>query len=115
METTPEARVFQLVLTDELRRPLILTSDEVIGGWRQLFPSLAACLPTPYPIFGHDEEKVVTYGYPVLRSDGIRQLQRHLDALVNPRLTIVLPVKSTPTPTNAASWPTVTDCTAPCP
>lgn len=83
MDTTPDARVFQLVLTDELRRPVVLTSDEVIGGWKDLFPNLAACLPPPYPIFGSDEEKVVTYGYPVLRSDGIRQLHRSLDALVN--------------------------------
>ena len=82
METTSEARVFQLVLTDELRRPVVLTSDEVGGGWRDLFPTLASCLPPPYPVFGQDEEKVVTYGYPVLRSDGIRQLQRNLDSLV---------------------------------
>jgi len=83
VETTPESSVFQLVLTEELRRPVVLTSDEVVGGWQTLFPSLAACLPTPYPIFGQDEEKVVTYGYPVLRSDGIQQLQRSLDNLVN--------------------------------
>ncbi|MEE4270292.1 MAG: hypothetical protein V2I67_01375 [Thermoanaerobaculales bacterium] len=83
MDTTPEARVFQLVLTDELRRPVMLTPDEVVGGWRELFPNLASCLPTPYPIFGRDEEKIVTHGYPVLRSDGISQLQRSLDNLVN--------------------------------
>ncbi len=83
MEPTPDARVFQLVLADELRRPLMLTPDEVIGGWKDIFPDLAACLPPPYPIFGSDEEKVVTYGYPVLRSDGIRQLHRSLDNLVS--------------------------------
>ena len=83
METTPDARVFQLVLTDELRRPVALTPDEVVGGWRGLFPNLASCLPTPYPIFGLDEERIVTHGYPVLRSDGLRQLQRNLDNLVN--------------------------------
>ena len=82
METTSEARVFQLVLADELRRPVMLTPDEVAGGWRSLFPNLASCLPAPHPVFGQDEEKVVTYGYPVLRSDGIRQLQRNLDSLV---------------------------------
>ena len=75
--------MFQLVLTEELRRPEFLTPDEVTGGWRGLFPNLAACLPVPYPIYGHDEERVVTYGYPVLRSDGIRQLERALDSLVN--------------------------------
>ena len=83
MDATPEATAFQLVLTEELRRPEFLTPDEVVGGWRNLFPNLATCLPTPYPIYGHDEERVVTYGYPVLRSDGIRQLERTLDNLVN--------------------------------
>jgi hypothetical protein len=82
VEATPDSRVFQLVLTEELRRPEFLTPDEVVGGWRTLFPNLSACLPTPYPIFGHDEEQVVTYGYPVLRSDGIRQLQRNLASLI---------------------------------
>jgi len=82
VEPTPDAKVFQRVLTDELRRPVVLTSDEVVGGWRSLFPNLASCLPTPYPIFGLDEEKIVTYGYPVLHSDGLRQLQRNLDNLV---------------------------------
>ena len=75
--------MFQLVLTDELRHPVALTPDEVAGGWRDLFPNLAACLPAPHPVFGQDEEKVVTCGYPVLRSDGIRQLQRNLDNLIN--------------------------------
>lgn len=83
MEPTPDVRIFQLVLNDELRRPVVLTPDEVNGGWRDLFPTLASCLPPPYPIFGLDEEKVVTHGYPVLRSDGALQLHRHLDNLVN--------------------------------
>jgi hypothetical protein len=87
VETTPEERVFQLVLSEELRRPVFLTSDEVIGGWRDLFPDLAGCLPTPYPIYGHDEKRVVTYGYPVLRSDGVRKLQRGFDTLVNTEVT----------------------------
>jgi hypothetical protein len=82
VKPTPDAKIFQLVLTEELKRPVLLTSDEVAGGWRSLFPSLAFCLPTPYPIFGLDEEKIVTYGYPVMRSDGIGQLQRNLDKLV---------------------------------
>jgi hypothetical protein len=83
MDTTSDGRIFQLVLTEELRRPQFLASDEVVGGWRTLFPNLAACLPTPYPIYGQDDEQVVTYGYPVLRSDGIRKLQRNLDTLIN--------------------------------
>ena len=71
------------MLTDELRHPVLLTPDEVVGGWRELFPNLAACLPTPYPIFGLDEEKIVTHGYPVLSSDGINQLQRNIHSMVN--------------------------------
>ena len=82
MDPTPDTSVFKLVLKEELRRPVALTADEIAGGWRQLFPDLAGCLPTPYPIFGHDEEQVVTHGYPVLRSDGIFQLERHLDNLM---------------------------------
>ncbi len=82
METTPNAGLFRLVLAEELRHPVALTPDEIAGGWRDLFPSLASCLPPPYPIFGHDEEHIVTHGYPVLRSDGIAQLERQLDGLV---------------------------------
>jgi hypothetical protein len=93
METTPEARVFQLVLTEELRRPEFLTPDEVVGGWQGLFPNLATSLPTPYPIYGHDEEQVVTHGYPVLRSDGIRQLERTLDCLVSTEVEYRLDVQ----------------------
>lgn len=97
MEATPDARIFQLVLTDELRRPIALTPDEVVGGWRNLFPNLAACLPSPYPIFGQDEEKVVTYGYPVLRTDGTRQLDRRLDNLVNAEVEYRLAAELDPT------------------
>jgi hypothetical protein len=83
VEPSADLRIFQRVLTEELRRPLLLTPDEVAGGWRDLFPDLASCLPTPYPVYGSDEERVVTHGYPVLRSDGIAQLHRSLDTLVN--------------------------------
>ncbi|MGD8440468.1 MAG: hypothetical protein PVG53_08015, partial [Holophagae bacterium] len=82
MDATLDTDVFTLVLTEELKRPVALTGDEIGGRWRLLFPDLAGCLPTPYPIFGHDEERVVTHGYPVLRSDGIFQLERHLESLM---------------------------------
>jgi hypothetical protein len=83
VENTPDAKVFRLVLSDELRRAVVLSPDEIAGGWRDLFPALASCLPPPYPIFGLDEEKIVAHGFPVLRSDGIRRLQRNLDKLVD--------------------------------
>ncbi len=43
---------------------------------------LAASLPAPFPIFGRDEEKVVTWGYPLLLSEGVLKLRRDLEALV---------------------------------
>ncbi len=73
---------FRQVLQDELRTPVYLTQDEVDGGWCDLFPVLAASLPAPFPIFGRDEERVVTWGYPLLLSDGILKLRRDLDGLV---------------------------------
>jgi hypothetical protein len=73
---------FRQVLQEELRNPLYLTQDEVDGGWCELFPVLAASLPAPFPIFGRDEEHVVTWGYPLLLSDGVLKLRRDLEALV---------------------------------
>ena len=73
---------FRQVLQDELRTPVYLTQDEVDGGWCDLFPVLAESLPAPFPIFGRDEERVVTWGYPLLLSDGILKLRRDLDGLV---------------------------------
>lgn len=73
---------FRQVLQEELRSPLYLTQDEVDGGWCELFPVLAASLPAPFPIFGRDEEHVVTWGYPLLLSDGVLKLRRDLEALV---------------------------------
>ncbi len=74
---------FDRVLREDLRSPQYLTPEEVQGGWRELFPALAACLPAPYPIFGRDEERIVTWGYPVLVSGGIQQLRRELERLVH--------------------------------
>jgi hypothetical protein len=73
---------FRQVLQEELRHPLYLTQDEVDGGWRELFPVLASSLPAPFPIFGRDEEHVVTWGYPLLLSDGVLKLRRDLESLV---------------------------------
>jgi hypothetical protein len=73
---------FRQVLAEELRNPGYLTQDEVDGGWTDLFPVLAASLPAPFPIFGRDEEHVVTWGYPLLLSEGVLKLRRDLEALV---------------------------------
>lgn len=73
---------FDLVLQEDLRSPQYLTPEEVRGGWKTLFPGLAGCLPAPYPIFGRDEERIVTWGYPVLISSGLQQLRREVERLV---------------------------------
>ena len=82
--TAPVAslQAFERVLSEDLRPPAYLTLEEIRGGWRELFPDLAACLPAPYPIFGADEERIITYGYPILISEGIWRLRRELDRLV---------------------------------
>ncbi len=74
---------FRQVLQEELRNPIYLTPEEVAGGWCDLFPALATSLPAPFPIFGRDEERVVTWGYPLLLSEGVLKLRRDLDGLVN--------------------------------
>ncbi len=73
---------FRHVLQEEIRNPLYLTHAEVEGDWSNLFPVLAASLPAPFPIFNRDEERVLTWGYPLLLSDGVLKLRRDLDALV---------------------------------
>ncbi|MCK5376006.1 MAG: hypothetical protein KAJ97_02925 [Acidobacteria bacterium] len=82
--TRPEASPdsFQRVLQEDLRHPIYLTPEEVDGGWRDLFPALATSLPAPFPIFGLDEERIVTWGYPVLLSEGALKLQHDLERLV---------------------------------
>ena len=73
---------FRNVLKEDLQHPLYLTPEEVGGGWCEIFPALATSLPAPFPIFGRDEEHVVTWGYPLLLSDGVRRLRRDLDNLI---------------------------------
>lgn len=82
--TAPVAslQAFERVLSEDLRPPAYLTPEEVRGAWRDLFPELAACLPAPYPIFGTDEERIITFGYPILISEGIWRLRRELNRLV---------------------------------
>ena len=79
----PAARqAFQRVLSEDLRPPAYLTNEELQGGWCDLFPDLALSLPAPYPIFGADEEKIITYGYPILVSEGMWTLRREVEKLV---------------------------------
>ncbi len=73
---------FRQVLQEDLKHPVYLTPEEVGGGWCDIFPALATSLPAPFPIFGRDEESVVTWGYPVLLSDGVLKLRRDLDGLI---------------------------------
>jgi len=80
--TASSLQAFRRVLTEDLRQPMYLTPDEVRGAWCDLFPELAACLPAPYPIFGTDEERIITHGYPILISDGMWKLKQELDRLI---------------------------------
>ena len=73
---------FRQVLKEDLQDPLYLTPEEVGGGWCDMFPALATSLPAPFPIFARDEEHVVTWGYPLLLSEGVRKLRSALDNLV---------------------------------
>lgn len=83
MAPSPAARqAFQRVLSEDLRPPAYLTNEELQGGWCDLFPDLALSLPAPYPIFGTDEEKIITYGYPILVSEGMWTLRREVEKLV---------------------------------
>ena len=83
-ESSPDK--FRRVLQEDLRNPIYLTPEEVAGGWHDLFPALATSLPAPFPIFGLDEERIVTWGYPVLLSEGTQKLQNDLERLVRAEL-----------------------------
>jgi hypothetical protein len=80
---TGSMQAFHRVLSEDLRQPVYLTTEEVRGGWCDLFPELAASVPAPYPIFGTDEERIITYGYPILISDGMWRLRRELEKHVS--------------------------------
>ncbi|MCD4750091.1 MAG: hypothetical protein K8R59_12025 [Thermoanaerobaculales bacterium] len=77
---------FHQVLSSELGQPLFLTAEEIEGGWREVLPSLARCLPAPYPIFDANENEIVCSGYPVLLSNGMQSLQRQMERLVGREL-----------------------------
>ncbi len=77
---------FRRILQEDLRNPAYLTPEEVAGGWQDLFPALATSLPAPSPIFGLDEERIVTWGYPVLLSEATQKLQNDLERLVRAEL-----------------------------
>jgi len=79
---------FRQVLAEDLQHPLYLTPEEVGGGWCEMFPALATSLPAPFPIFARDEEHVVTWGYPILLSDGVRKLRSALDNLVRSEIQL---------------------------
>ena len=83
---------FRQVLREELQNPIYLTPEEVEGDWCHLFPALATSLPAPFPIFGRDEERVVTWGYPLLLSEGVLKLRRDLDGLVKAELEFRLQI-----------------------
>ncbi len=70
--------LLQRVLGRDLRQPLWLTREEAAGAWISVLPELAR-LPAPYPIYGQDEETVLTYGYPVLVPPALEQLRRELE------------------------------------
>jgi hypothetical protein len=74
---------FRQVLQEDLQHPQYLTPEEVGGSWSELFPALAASLPAPFPIFGRDEERVVTWGFPILLSEGVLKLRRDLENLIS--------------------------------
>ncbi len=73
---------FGHVLGELLPQPAYLTPEEVAGGWRRLFPDLEQTLPPPYPIYGRDEQRILSWGYPVLLSDGVERLRQELDRLI---------------------------------
>ncbi len=79
---TPQFDRFGQVLRSGLLRPLFLTEEELDGRWREALPELARHLPPPYPVFGLDEENIITWGYPVLVSEGMKQLHRQLEGLI---------------------------------
>ncbi len=69
--------LLQKVLETDLRQPVWLSRAEVAGAWRERFPDLTR-LPAPYPIFGSNEDSVLTHGYPVLITPAVEQLRREM-------------------------------------
>lgn len=70
---------FRKVLQQELRRPAFLTDEDLRGEWQASLPQFARSLPAPYPIFTPNEQKILTWGYPVKSSGGLRRLHHQLE------------------------------------
>ncbi|MCG6964024.1 MAG: hypothetical protein LJE95_12230 [Acidobacteria bacterium] len=70
----PHATALDAFLLGGLRRPLHLSSSEVSGGWRELFPDLARVIPGPYPIYSPDESRIVLHGYPIRLSELLQRI-----------------------------------------
>jgi hypothetical protein len=77
-----QADGFSHVLGGEIRRPLFLSQDEIRGGWRDVLPGLAECMPQPYPVFAPGDERILTWGYPIRMSEGILRLRAEVERLV---------------------------------
>jgi hypothetical protein len=82
MATRNAADGFVHVLSGEIRRPLFLSTDEIRGGWRDVLPGLAECMPQPYPVFAPGDERILTWGYPIRMSEGILRLRAEVERLV---------------------------------
>ena len=79
MRLGPDATTaFEQVLREGPHQLLFLTQDEAAGAWRELFPELADCLPSPYPVYGRDEDQVIARGFPILLSPSFELLRREL-------------------------------------
>jgi len=65
----PRGNALDAFLVGSLHRPMHLSSAEVAGGWRELFPEIARVVPAPYPIYSPDESRIVLHGYPVRTSE----------------------------------------------
>ncbi len=81
------------VVARDLRSPLYLTPEEADGRWRDLFPERAAFIPPPYPIFGTDEHTILTYAYPISRTETSHKLfkliKNHTGALTTHQIRIM--------------------------
>ena len=76
---------FSRVLKSGSRRPRFLRKAELNGQWNQTLPDLNR-LPEPFPIFNADEDAVVTWGYPVYRSEGMLRLRTQLERQIGREL-----------------------------
>ncbi len=76
---------FSRVLKSGPIRSRFLRKSELEGQWVQTLPELIR-LPEPFPIFNADENAVVTWGYPVYRSEGMVRLRTQLERQIGREL-----------------------------